>query len=1566
MLSVWKRTWKEKDPSVHPSKDRLDAPSSSASTLGFTAAAHPSDTMSSAFGRSTDSRIKRPCTDDDEYPESLRKRPRTNASETALSKVDRDTILEEAKRRNTIAILPPGEPIMITIVQFLEWTVENERLRLNAATKRRRTALLVANDDSSSETHDTNLRSVASHLLVGRYDAVDGSAGAEPRAKLLQHDVVVVNSSLLLESLINGTLALTQFHAMIFVDLQDEQGGLAGPILQIMHHFYLVTDFLSRPRILGFASPHVSGVRTLLSMEEIKATMDASVLDFTSQEIAGDSSPLSQTDLVLLYDRETQPTVPVLLKELELLDPSRSVFREQFDDARHVLEELGPCASDLTWRRALKESDARDRTEDGTQKERQIRDRVKNWTFVMPNIDPSSRGFNASQKVLMLVQVLEACEPYGECFRGVVLVRQQAIAVSLVDLLRRLDEQLSFLRPVALLGDGLLSDLQRQDILQGFTAGMHNLLIMSEPKKDWVMPKTSIIIYFDQSESLTKSRAFSSARETHRVHLVPKSQDALGNVSSRSPDVSLDDPDVLRPTRSIGDAWQASASRAISQPVNSCLSDARNQHSFIQDPTTSSRIYLWHAADVVHHIASSGLVGRVSRGHPVFHYEETRESGSPLIFTCTVIIPGIEKVTGPPCASRGDAQRAACYKLCQNLTSMGLLDYRVFPRPPKSVTSSQSDSGSLSDDKLAGTRSYVRKSPDFWINTKNAPLVSLYPVVVSTSHRDEGTQPYAPLAILTRQPLPDLTSFKIFYSGVPAVIDIKRGAALRLEETQLNALYLYTLRMCRVICNKPFECTLDDMVYFLAPLPANWTSSPNVDPGPAFELPSIAEYIPWDLVCLAGDSCITPFTATTLETVEEEIQDAVIQDRATEFTRRYAAVRLRPDLSPLSKPLDSPREAGYDNILAYCAARKGFEKLQDENQPLIEVSTIPAVLNQLDPTSRPCGSTKLHAKYLVPELSSKCTIPASTLRTARLLPSITRRIDDFLLVKELNAQCFEHAISDQLLHMALCTPSCGVEYDYERLELLGDAFLKYVSSIYLFVAHPTHTEDDLHTARKELISNRSLFQHACRIGLPAYIQSKSFTPKQWKPPNFRVSSASAPKEDGSEVKQKLGEVSQIERSVGSVLSSPQRKPHETEMDPSAPEHEGKRCAGATKKKKKKKKKRGQEDNQWLGDKAVADVAEAIIGAGYLTGGQDVGLNVIKALGIPVTDIQTWSDFGRRLVAIPPDLSSRVNSESIHAVEDIIGYNVKQPHLIAYALTHSSIQDRQPSIRERLEFIGDAILDFMVIQRLFRREQQLMPGGLTLLKGAMVSNSTLAAVCVLSGLHKHFQYKSHVLHASIQDYATKLRASQAKEYRNAELEDRPPGQFWLELAAPKVLSDIVEAVMGAVYAGDRFSSAGIDALFDKLLKPFYDKHITLKTLSHHPTKLLFELFQRWRCQLFSITTATERKVNVAHIIVHDVILASAEDPDPTIAARRASLFALDALEGDPGFFSRNCDCRRPRTRAETYAADKKNTLRALQEVEEQPTRGGVRHLSQDSGIEAGMVLADAVESEAEEE
>jgi endoribonuclease Dicer len=82
---------------------------------------------------------------------------------------------------------------------------------------------------------------------------------------------------------------------------------------------------------------------------------------------------------------------------------------------------------------------------------------------------------------------------------------------------------------------------------------------------------------------------------------------------------------------------------------------------------------------------------------------------------------------------------------------------------------------------------------------------------------------------------------------------------------------------------------------------------------------------------------------------------------------------------------------------------------------------------------------------------------------------------------------------------------------------------------------------------------------------------------------------------------------------------------------------------------------------------VADVAEAIIGAAYISGGRETALKVTKALNIPVPNIDCWSDFSRKVLAPPPNVTAKVRPGSIAAVEAIIGHKFNHPHLLAQAL-----------------------------------------------------------------------------------------------------------------------------------------------------------------------------------------------------------------------------------------------------------------------------------------------------------
>ena len=74
------------------------------------------------------------------------------------------------------------------------------------------------------------------------------------------------------------------------------------------------------------------------------------------------------------------------------------------------------------------------------------------------------------------------------------------------------------------------------------------------------------------------------------------------------------------------------------------------------------------------------------------------------------------------------------------------------------------------------------------------------------------------------------------------------------------------------------------------------------------------------------------------------------------------------------------------------------------------------------------------------------------------------------------------------------------------------------------------------------------------------------------------------------------------------------------------------------------------------------------------------------------------------------------------------------------------------------------------------------------QSAMVSNQTLAALCILTGLHKVIQCSGDIGRA-ITGYEKRINWLKDQEYKRATAERRLPGQFWLEAEPPKVLGHI---------------------------------------------------------------------------------------------------------------------------------------------------------------------------------
>src|SRR5947207_7092794 len=84
-------------------------------------------------------------------------------------------------------------------------------------------------------------------------------------------------------------------------------------------------------------------------------------------------------------------------------------------------------------------------------------------------------------------------------------------------------------------------------------------------------------------------------------------------------------------------------------------------------------------------------------------------------------------------------------------------------------------------------------------------------------------------------------------------------------------------------------------------------------------------------------------------------------------------------------------------------------------------------------------------------------------------------------------------------------------------------------------------------------------------------------------------------------------------------------------------------------------------------------------------------------------------------------------------EKILGYTFKNPGMLKEALTHASIADNRLDSNERMEFLGDAVLDLIICEDLYRKFPSWQEGDLTKIKSAVVSRRTCAEVSNETGL-----------------------------------------------------------------------------------------------------------------------------------------------------------------------------------------------------------------------------------------
>lgn len=384
-----------------------------------------------------------------------------------------------------------------------------------------------------------------------------------------------------------------------------------------------------------------------------------------------------------------------------------------------------------------------------------------------------------------------------------------------------------------------------------------------------------------------------------------------------------------------------------------------------------------------------------------------------------------------------------------------------------------------------------------------------------------------------------------------------------------------------------------------------------------------------------------------------------------------------------------------------------------------------------------------------------------------LLPSLMYRLENLLVaieLKDVMSSYFPEAsqISASGILESLTTERCLERISLERLEVLGDAFLKYVVGRHNFISYEGLDEGQLTRRRSDIVSNSNLYELSIRRNLQVYIRDQHFEPTQF----FAL---------GRPCK---------------VVCNPDREAtlHPKNIDPDRRENCNLRCT---------------KSHHWLHRKTIADVVESLLGVFIVECGFKAAFAFLHWIGIKV-DFEN-SAFYRVLDASSTNLSL-MNYMNISELEELIGYTFKRKGLLLQAFVHPSFNKHSGGCYQRMEFLGDAVLEYLMTSYLYSAYPDLKPGQLTDLKSLAVNNNSFAYVAVKKSIHRYLIKDSNYLTTAVNKFANYVNLSSSEK----DLLEEP--------TCPKVLGDIVESCVGAVLLDSGFNLNHVWKLMLMLLKP----------------------------------------------------------------------------------------------------------------------------------------------------
>ncbi|WVO12962.1 hypothetical protein L204_100571 [Cryptococcus depauperatus] len=860
---------------------------------------------------------------------------------------------------------------------------------------------------------------------------------------------------------------------------------------------------------------------------------------------------------------------------------------------------------------------------------------------------------------------------------------------------------------------------------------------------------------------------------------------------------------------------------------------------------------------------------------------------------CTINIPAIGPVCSAPKPNKQLAKQSASFQAITELYKHHEVDdaFEATPSQPcvklgpgglatKSKCNQRWESrkAMIKDQlpqKTGGGELEYQTTPEFWRECPPLKPGCLYASVLQLDPNGKGTINHPEcrmMCLLTSKPLPlfkDKNSININI-GVgeqpthQAFMRLVNGGKMgTFNDDKLDQVLVFTEKLMRAQCQKLLRAELSKIKWLLVPLKPEYKLPTDEALTDKKDAELKLDDVSWQEVDAVTDGALTlPFTCHRHDILEAEATDAMAT-AASEMSRRSYIIKLRKDLTPHSA---HPQIPGSTIIEVLQNKNTSLPDLTNPSQPIIEAQPVCLAKNGSYITT--VGTAEKDVReYLIPEFQHRHCIPASIFRTLTVFPFFMHQLECMFIAWEMSCKLFQSVLQPELALQALTAPSSlnVPTWTYERLEILGDTLLKFIATIhfYLLGCGAGSNEDMLKVwhDRHKIVSNRTLAHNAVKLGLAKYIRDRRFKAKDWIPRDWEIESQLAETQSNNSLKTSF----------------------------SGPEY------------------------RTLGDKLLADIVEAIIGAAYGSDRNfDHVIKTLRNLTVPLDLFETWDDIKRVLPPTkeenltPSDVPTYMNFFNKTSKHEVLGYKFNSNKRFENVFSLKKNSETQ-HIRERYKMLGNAILDVHIIQHLLEKFPNEGPASLSNMKTFRTTEGLCCASAVELGLVDLLVDADDNTRREISRATYFMVEAKSHTDANYTADDEHIGEhYWESVAINHITGSIVEVLLGAIFEDCNFSIETTQNIFDRILLPFLEKYCKGPNDSDlHPKGVLTRWMQKKRCTVWKLDVEGP-KMNEAFVTCHYKEIARLKSFSTLQAVRNVCNEAIKRLR-DENEIENLCDC-----------------------------------------------------------